>query len=101
MYRIDCRSGYYCGVGSLRPERVRERTAVKKLVAGAAALAAGASGLMAQTMDAAGATNAIESLGGVVKHGGSVMIPIMVGVIGIATGVGVYKRFSRKAGVSS
>lgn len=46
-------------------------------------------------------TNAVNTLGANVQYGGSVMQPIMLGLIGLFGAVGLYYRFAGKARVRS
>ena len=51
------------------------------------------------TLTDATGTNIVDALGGQITYGGSIMIPLVVGILGIALMVGLYKRFASKAGV--
>lgn len=66
----------------------------------AAALTAGTVASHAQ-WDTASGTNAIDTISDTVQYGGSVLKPIVVGILVFASAIGIYKRVSRKAGVSS
>lgn len=52
-------------------------------------------------LDIGSGTNAIATLSGNVQQGGNVMLPILLGLLGVFLAIGVVKKFSRKAGVSS
>jgi len=69
------------------------------VVAALMVLVPGASATVA--FDLSGGTNAVAAVGEVITVGGGIMLPIVLGVIGVCAGIGLYYRMSRKAKISS
>lgn len=55
--------------------------------------------LGAISMDGAGATNMLDSVTGILTYGGGIMLPIVLGLVGIGAALGIYHWGRRKAGV--